>query len=220
MAIAIPSSLKVSVVSVVPVASVASVASVAISVVRLVLLGFPVAPALGLLDALPLGNGGSVGAGARRILLEPRLQLAARQSILARGIRILALLVLRMTVKSAVTAVGALSVIPHPAGGVVAAAEALGGADADAAHASLEALGALGTKALARLHGAPALGVLVLVTASAQRIVSAIPHVSAEPVAGGFRIVGAVAEIKAVGTILSLRVPESLLDFASTRSAP
>jgi hypothetical protein len=78
MAIAIPSSLKVSVVSVVPVASVASVASVAISVVRLVLLGFPVAPALGLLDALPLGNGGSVGAGARRILLEPGLQLAAR----------------------------------------------------------------------------------------------------------------------------------------------
>jgi hypothetical protein len=70
----------------------------------------------------------------------------------------------------------------------------------------LETLGTLVAKALARRHGVPAFAVLALARLPAGGIVSAV------------RIVGAVAEGEAVGTILSLLAPESLLDVTSSNA--
>jgi hypothetical protein len=95
-------------------------------------------------------------------------------------------------------------------------------ANTTTAHASLEAFGALMTKALARFHGAPALGVIVLITTLPEAIVSGIPSVSpvpSKPVASILRVVGAAAKIEAVGTILSLRISEPLLSFAGSAIA-
>jgi hypothetical protein len=203
MTIAIPPSLKVSVVS------------IAKPVSRLVL-RVPVTPALGPVDALPLSHWRrSIIAAGGRILPEPGLRLAPRQSVPARGLRFVALLVSRTVIKVTTAALSAFSIVPIPYPPIVfPAAKAV--ASTDATHAAVEALGALMAKALARFHGAPALVVLVLVAASPEAIVSAVSCVPAKPVASILRVVGAVAEIEAVGTILSVRVPESLLGVASS----
>jgi hypothetical protein len=80
----------------------------------------------------------------------------------------------------------------------------------------MKTFGTLVTKALARFHSAPALTVLILVAASPETVVSAVPCSSAKSVAATLRVVGPVAEVETVSTILSLWIPESLLDI--TRS--
>lgn len=169
MTVTIPPSVEI---SIVPVAK---------PVIRLVL-RIPLAPVLGPLDALPLGHRGCVRVTAGCVVSEPGVRLSAPESVPPWGLGLVAVLIARPMLKIAVISAAGVPIVavPCPAS-VVPGAKAVISA---AAHAAVEALGALVAEALARLHGAPTVAVLILVRPPAEARDPALSPISPEPVAG------------------------------------
>jgi hypothetical protein len=80
----------------------------------------------------------------------------------------------------------------------------------------MEALGTLVAKALTRLHRAPSIAVLILVTTSPEAIVANFSAVPAKSVPSIPRFSGAAAEIETIGTVLPLRVFKPFVSVAGS----
>lgn len=155
----------------------------------------PISPALGAVDALASRHG-RLFTGSGGIILEPGLRLAPAKAISGSGFSLVVVLVLFMVVE---VALGSLSVafsIAVTGSPVVGEPIATTGT-----HATMEALSALMSEALAGLHRAPSLIVLVIVATTTEVAVSRV----AEPLRlGGITIT--VAEIEAAWGIGVLEV--------------
>jgi hypothetical protein len=171
------------VVAVAPVVSVVAIATVVTVVVvkRIGVLVVAIPPALGAVYALPIRELRLLDG----LVLEPWFRLAPKQAVAGPSLCLFGI---------GATTLGLLTL-------VVAVTRLAVEGDAVATHATLEALGALSTEALARLYGAPALVILVGVVAASAAKVESASRVSESVIALS---VAVAAEVEAVAVFAIL----------------